>query len=159
MCSQDLERNHESDLERSWGPLKKSWGVLERSWVRCTFHPCDVYLIFKHRIYVSFLESHLCRIRYHMRRTSHLLIAINTASASTCRIRRICGMQALSHLESPPLTSRWTASDKNRTLPSTPNFSDMLLDLGVPVAGKSRIRPYPSAFSPRNFLYRNYIEK
>ena len=47
---------------------------------------CDVYLIFKHRIYVSFLESHLCRIRYHMRRTSHLLIAINTASASTCRI-------------------------------------------------------------------------
>ena len=37
---------------------------------------------------VSFLESHLCRIRYHMRRMSHLLIAINTASASTCRIRR-----------------------------------------------------------------------
>ena len=110
-------------------------------------------------IYVSFLESHLCRIHYHMRRMFHLLNAINTASASTCRIRRICGMQALSHLESPPLTSRWTASDKNRTLPSTPNFSDMLLDLGVPVAGKSRIRPYPSAFSPRNFLYRNYIEK
>ena len=26
---------------------------------------CDVYLIFKHLIYVSFLESHLCRIRYH----------------------------------------------------------------------------------------------
>ena len=65
---------------------------------------CDVYLIFKNLIYVSFLESHLCRIRYryHMRRMSHLLIAINTASASTCRIhvhvRRICGMQALSHL-------------------------------------------------------------
>jgi hypothetical protein len=130
-------------------------------WMQYKLHSgqCDVYLIFKHLIYVSFLESHLCRIRYHMRRMSHLLIAINTASASTCRIRRICGMQALSHLESPPLTSRWTASDKNRTLPSTPNFSDMLLDLGVPVAGKSRIRPYPSAFSPRNFLYRNYIEK
>ena len=46
---------------------------------------CDVYLIFKHLIYVSFLESHLCRIRYHMRRMSHLLIAINTASASICR--------------------------------------------------------------------------
>ena len=49
---------------------------------------CDVYIIFKHLIYVLFLESHLCRIRYHMRRMSHLLIAINTASASTCRIRR-----------------------------------------------------------------------
>lgn len=109
-------------------------------WMQYKLHSgqCDVYLIFKHLIYVSFLESHLCRIRYHMRRMSHLLIAINTASASTCRIRRICGMQALSHLESPPLTSRWTASDKNRTLPSTPNFSDMLLDLGVAVAGKSR---------------------
>ena len=49
---------------------------------------CDVYLIFKHRIYVSFLESHLCRIRYHMRRTSHLLIAINTASAQLHLLRR-----------------------------------------------------------------------
>ena len=32
-------------------------------------------------IYVSFLESHLCRIHYHMRRMFHLLNAINTASA------------------------------------------------------------------------------
>ena len=48
---------------------------------------CDVYLIFKHLIYVLFLESHLCRIRYHMRRTSHLLIAINTASAQLHLLR------------------------------------------------------------------------
>ena len=124
----------------------------DRCWMQYYLHSgqCDVYLIFKNRIYVLFLESHLCRIRYHMRRTSHLLIAINTASASRCRIRRICGMQALYHLESPPLTSRWTASDKNRTSPSTPNFSGMLPDLGIPAAGKSRIRPYPSALSPRN---------
>ena len=56
-------------------------------WMQYKLHSgqCDVYLIFKHLIYVSFLESHLCRIRYHMRRMSHLLIAINTASASICR--------------------------------------------------------------------------
>jgi hypothetical protein len=57
-------------------------------------------------IYVSFRESHLCRIHYHMRRMSHLLLAMYIASASTCHIRLIYGMQDISHLESPLLTSR-----------------------------------------------------
>ena len=59
----------------------------DKCWMQYKLHSgqCDIYLIFKHLIYVSFLESHLCRIRYHMRRMSHLLIAINTASASICR--------------------------------------------------------------------------
>jgi len=44
-----------------------------------------------------------------MRRMSHLFIAMYIASVSTCRIHRIGRMPHTSHLESPRLTSTWTA--------------------------------------------------